>query len=398
LRDAPGDVASPKSDPPGRRLPGWLSGLAVVVLVYLFLVGIKLMGESFGLLGDDFARRLIASTSNPVVGLFIGVLATAIIRSSSLTTSIAVTMVAGGSLSLANAVPIVMGANIGTSVTNVLVSLIHVGRRDEFRRAFAGAIVHDLFNWCTVLVFFPLEWTTHHVTGRGYLERVSLWLTDLCLDVDKPAAGFKPLKHIIDPVVNACTRFLKEGLGLSDGWTATVLIIVSLVLLIVVLWGITKVLRSLVEGKLETVLDRYLFRNACIAYFVGMMVTAIVQSSSVTTSLVVPLLGAGLLNIRQVYPYTLGANVGTTITAFLAALAVMAGGGKLATLGFTIAMVHLLFNVHGALVFYPLRVIPIEGAIWYANLAAERPRYAAFFILGMFFALPTLVILLMQLF
>ena len=363
-------------------------------LVYLFLVGIKLMGKSFVLLGEDFTEWLIACTSNPVVGLFIGVLATAIIRSSSLTTSIAVTCVAEGSLSLANAVPIVMGANIGTSVTNVLVSLIHIGRRDEFRRAFAGAIVHDLFNWCTVIVFFPLEWILHATTGKGYLERLSLWLTDLFMGVDQPVGAFKPLEVIIKPVVDGCSWVFTDALNMTDGWAATLLIALSLVLLIAVLWGITKVLRSLVEGKVEAFLDRYLFRNAFVAYMVGMTVTAIVQSSSVTTSLVVPLLGAGLLTIRQVYPYTLGANVGTTITAFLASLAVMTQS----SLGFTIALVHLLFNLHGALVFYPLREIPIRGALWYAALAAERPRYAAFFVLGVFFALPTVVILIVQLF
>ena len=153
-------------------------------------------------------------------------------------------------------------------------------------------------------------------------------------------------------------------------------------------------MRGLVAGKLELFLDRYLFRNAVIAYVVGMLVTAVVQSSSVTTSLVVPLLGAGLLTVEQVYPYTLGANVGTTITAFLASLAVMADSPY----GFTIALVHLLFNVHGAVVFLPLKSVPIGAARWYANLAAQRPRYAAYFIVGVFFLLPAAVIGLMQLF
>jgi sodium-dependent phosphate cotransporter len=104
-----------------------------------------------------------------------------------------------------------------------------------------------------------------------------------------------------------------------------------------------------------------------------------------------------------VYPYTIGANVGTTITAFLASLAVLAQvdpvtGAAIGRLGFTAALVHLLFNLHGALVFYPLRMIPIRAAKWYAGLAGEKPRYAAFFIIGVFFVAPTVVILLMQVF
>lgn len=379
------------------RLRGWLSGVGVLLLIYLFLIGIKLMGKSFEMFGDDFSAGLKEITSNPLVGLFAGVLITALVRSSSLTTSIAVGLVAlgptGGGLELHQAIPIVMGANIGTSVNNTLVSLIHVRRREEFRRAFAGAIVHDLFNWCTVLVFFPLEWLTRWYTGAGYLERLSLWLTRQFVGV-KPVGAFKPLKHVIDPVVNATVRFLNDVAGLSRGWAAGVLIVLSLALLIAVLFGITHVMRSLVAGKFEQFLDRFLFRNALVAYAVGMIITAIVQSSSVTTSLVVPLLGAGLLTIEQVYPYTLGANVGTTITAFLASFAVMADSPY----GFTIALVHLLFNVHGAIVFLPLKFVPIGVARWYANLAAERPRYAAFFVIGVFFVLPAAVIGLMQLF
>jgi len=379
-----------------RRLPGWLSGLIVLGLIYLFLVGIKLIGAAFAMLGEGFSKRIMATTSDPMVGLFLGVLLTAIMRSSSLTTSIAVGLVAlgpaNGGLELYQAIPIVMGANIGTSVNNTLVSLMHIRRRDEFRRAFAGAIVHDLFNWCTVLVFFPIEWFTRWYTGAGYLERLSLWLTERFVGA-KPVGAFRPLKYIIDPVVEGLSKFMTDVVGLPAGWAAALLILLSLVLLIAVLFCITLVMRGLVAGKFELFLDRFLFRNVVVAYLVGMLVTAVVQSSSVTTSLVVPLLGAGLLSIEQVYPYTLGANVGTTITAFLASFAVMADSPY----GFTIALVHLLFNVHGAVVFFPLKRIPIGTAKWYANLAAEKPRYAAFFILGVFFLLPVLVIAVMQL-
>lgn len=380
-----------------RRISGWVNGLMVLFLVYLFLVGIKMMGGALEMVGKEKLEAFLAVTDEPIIGLFIGVLATAIIRSSSLVTSLAVGLCATGSLSLGNAVPIIMGANIGTSVTNVLVSLMHIRRKDEFRRAFGGAIVHDLFNWCTVLVFFPIEWISRSLTGTGYLEWLATWLTSMFVGT-KTQAAFKPLDYIIKPIVVCISGFLTETIGLAKGWAATILIILSLVLLLAVLWGITKVMRGLVAGKIEGVLDRFLFRNALIAYLLGMVVTAIVQSSSVTTSLVIPLLGAGLLTLEQIYPYTIGANVGTTITAFLAALALMSRGKESATLAVTAAVIHLLFNLHGTAVFYPLRAIPINGAKWYANLAAEKPRYAAFFVLGVFFVLPGVVIAIMKLF
>ena len=205
--------------------------------------------------------------------------------------------------------------------------------------------------------------------------------------------AFKPLDHIIKPVVKGILWLMMDVFRWSRTTTAIVLAVVSVVLLLVVLAGITKVLRGYVVGKLEGVFDRFLFRNALVAYLLGMMVTAMVQSSSVTTSLVVPLIGAGLLTIEQIYPYTLGANVGTTITAFLASLAYMSTN----TAGFTIALVHFLFNVHGAVLFYPLRAVPIGMARWYARLAARRTRYALYFILGVFFLLPVAVIVVSRL-
>ena len=116
------------------------------------------MGTSLKMFGKGMAESLIKTTSNPLVGLFIGILATSIIQSSSSTTSIVVGLVAGGALNVANAIPIVMGANIGTSVTNLLVSVTQVKRSDEFERALSAAIVHDFFNVLAVIVIFPLQY------------------------------------------------------------------------------------------------------------------------------------------------------------------------------------------------------------------------------------------------
>src|SRR5690606_17564303 len=105
--------------------------------------------------------------SNPVVGLFIGILATSLVQSSSTVTSMTVSIVAGGGLGIAGAIPIIMGANIGTSVTNTIVSLGSVTRPDEFKRAMAGATVHDFFNLLTVVVLFPLELAFQVVSGSA---------------------------------------------------------------------------------------------------------------------------------------------------------------------------------------------------------------------------------------
>jgi len=108
----------------------------------------------------------------------------------------------------------------------------------------------------------------------------------------------------------------------------------------------------------------------------------------VTTSLLVPLVAAGLLTLEQVFPYLLGANIGTTVTALLAAFATAAATEEQARLGLTVACAHTLLNALGASIFYPLRWIPISMARGLATKAAESKRYAAFFVLGVFFGIP----------
>ena len=95
--------------------------------------------------------------NNPMVGLMIGVLGTVLVQSSSTFTSIIVAAIGGANLKVRIAVPMLMGANIGTSVTNTLVAMTQIGNKEEFERAFSAATVHDMFNWATVLVLFPIE-------------------------------------------------------------------------------------------------------------------------------------------------------------------------------------------------------------------------------------------------
>ncbi|KFP67805.1 Sodium-dependent phosphate transport protein 2A, partial [Cariama cristata] len=113
--------------------------------------------------GDIFKDNAILS--NPVAGLVVGILVTVLVQSSSTSTSIIVSMVSSGLLEVRSAIPIIMGSNIGTSVTNTIVALMQAGDRSEFKRAFAGATVHDCFNWLSVLVLLPLA------VVSGYLHQ-----------------------------------------------------------------------------------------------------------------------------------------------------------------------------------------------------------------------------------
>jgi len=335
----------------------------IILTIYVFLLSIKLLGHSFKLFGKDFAETLIIMTSNPFAGLLIGIVATSLIQSSSTTTSIVVGLVAGGALTLDNAIPIIMGANIGTTITNTLVSMGHVTRRIEFRRAFSASVVHDFFNICAVIVFFPIE-LNYHIIAK----------TALFLEKKFAGAGgmhiFNPLKLIIDPVIQIIDRifaFIPHA--------SFLLMILSLVLLFLSLTLLIKTIRSLMLNKIETIINRYLFRNDLLGFSLAILLTFIVQSSSVTTSLIVPLAGAGIISIRQIYPYTLGANIGTTGTAIIAALATQ---NEIAV---TVAFAHLCFNIFGILVFYPLKFIPIKLAEFVGEKASKSTKNLVLFII-----------------
>jgi sodium-dependent phosphate cotransporter len=350
--------------------------IALLLLVLFgFFVGLDLMGLAFKLMGKGFAQALIERTANPFVGLFIGILATTLVQSSSTTTSMTVGLVAAGALTIEGAIPIIMGANIGTSVTNTLVSLGHVTRREEFQRAFAGATIHDFFNWMAVAILLPLELAT------GYLSRLSYYVQS----VVEGAGGirlFNPLREIVRPVSKALSGLLGDSGG--------VVLVLGIALLMVCLKLLVDLLKSLMSGTAEQVLHRTLFRSAWAAVFAGVAMTVMVQSSSITTSVMVPLVGAGVVSLAQIFPYTIGANIGTTITAMLAALAT---GDPAAV---TVAFAHLFFNLSAAALIYvppPVRAIPLALAVALGRLGGRNRVLAGVYIIIVFYGLPILLLL-----
>jgi sodium-dependent phosphate cotransporter len=335
----------------------------VVITIYLFLLSIKLLGFSFKLFGKGFADSMIQMTSNPFIGLIVGIVSTSLIQSSSTTTSIVVGLVAGGVLSLQNAIPIIMGANIGTTVTNTLVSMGHVTNRVEFRRAFAAGVVHDFFNICSVIVLFPIELKWHIIAKTATaLEEAFTGAGGMTL--------FNPLKFILNPVIDVVDRIFSD---LPHG--PIILMVVSIILMFLSLVMLVRTIRSLVLTKIEIIINRYLFRNDLAGFALGLLMTAIVQSSSITTSIIIPLAGAGLISLRKIFPYTLGANIGTTVTAIMAAMATES------PVAVTVAFSHLCFNVFGILIFYPLKFIPIKLAEFVGKNATRSKKHLVAFII-----------------
>lgn len=363
--------------------------LAVISVLYIFLISIGLIGAAFKGIGRGFAEELISSNAGPLIGLFIGILATSIIQSSSTTTSIVVGLVAAGTFgddphtAVAAAIPYIMGANIGTSITNTIVAMGHIINKNEFRRAFSASIVHDFFNVLIVLLLFPLQWAT------GFLSNSANWLASLIIGTD--AITFKsPLKMITKPVVDWIRdlfQFQDSNLG---NWA---LILLALIMLFISLRFLTILIRGLVMAKLEAFFDSHIFKTWIRAMIFGVFITVLVQSSSITTSLVIPLAGAGILRLEQIFPYTLGANIGTTITALLASLVT----GTHAPLA--VALGHLLFNIFGIIIIWPfesIRTIPIKMARWFAELSLKNRIIPIIYIVVVFFLIPISLILIVR--
>lgn len=364
-------------------MPPRLRGLVVVGLIYVFLIGVSSLEAGIKTLGADAQERLFSSVSNPLAGLFVGILATVLVQSSSASTSVIVGLVASGAVSLEHAVPMIMGANLGTTVTNTLVSLGHVRQSAEFVRAFAAATVHDFFNLFAVLVLLPLELTT------GLLSRSAEWISELLVG-SAGSSWESPVKSAVKWPVERLTD-LVEVFGSSSGFVGPSLIVLGLVTILASLTFITKNMRLLIADRLERSFNAMLGRGGgMVALLLGIVITIAVQSSSITTSILVPLAAAGVISLRNAYPVTLGANVGTTITALLAAMAASRPEAL------TIALVHTLFNVTAIVIIYPftpIRELPIRAAETLAQVAAQRRSLAIGYVVATFIVVPFLGVL-----
>jgi sodium-dependent phosphate cotransporter len=287
-------------------------------------------------------------------------------------------LVASGVISVDAAVPMIMGANIGTTITNTLVALGHVRDSNEFKRAFAAATVHDFFNIIAVAVLLPLELAT------GFISDIASWISERL--VGASGSDWKsPVKQWVKNPVGWIQDFW-EAIGLSGNALASVMVATGLVIILFSLTLITKNMRTLIADRVERSVNRVLGTgNGIVAMMLGVVITMLVQSSSITTSILIPLSAAGVVTLRNAYPVTLGANVGTTVTALLAALAASSPDAL------TVALVHTTFNVVAIIVLYVppwWREVPVHLAERLAAFAVRRRLMAVAYVFGLFIVLP----------
>ena len=164
---------------------------ALLTCLCFFLVGLDLMGVSFQVVGGCTAGSILGEDTNPIASLMIGIIATAILQPSSTTTAIIASLVSGG-LDIRQAIYMVMGANVGTAITAIIVTLGHLGDGDELEKAFAGAVINFVFKILVVVVLLPLEVATGHLY---YLTKAML--PESVGDGEKWEG---PMKKIVSPL------------------------------------------------------------------------------------------------------------------------------------------------------------------------------------------------------
>jgi phosphate:Na+ symporter len=246
----------------------------IVPGLILFLYGIENFSrEILKISGERFRSILGKVTQNRIGGALLGAIVTATVQSSTATTVIAVGLVDAGIMTFAQSVGVIIGANIGTTLTAQLVA----------------------FKLTSIAPFFILLGFLLSLFGRqyGFLGKPIFYFGLVFFSLDLISHAIEPLKS--DPDVTSLFAQLS---------------------------------------------------NVFVAIIAGMLFTVFVQSSSVTTGIVVLLVGSGLLSLEQGIPLVMGANIGTTLTSFLAAL-------KLDLHAKRAAFAHFLFNFGGVIIFIP---------------------------------------------
>ena len=393
LSDNEVDDDDEKKDPLGflpfegtaKQVANWI---AVILGIWLLLNGVGMIGDGFKMVAGDQAKELFSFAENPFVGLAIGIVSTAIIQSSSTTTSIVVGMIAGG-LPLNIAIPMLFGANMGTSVTSTLVALGLAGNKKQFQSGFSMATVHDFFNVIAILIFFPLEMLT------GFLGKTATAIAPALSGTGEGVVAgiFESIGDFIDmltePLVGLASNLVEP---LSDVWAGIILALVGIGLILFSIQFIGKILNALLVGKAQEILYNTLGKNAFLGVLSGAAITTLVQSSSTTTSLTVPLAASGKFKVRDLFPFVVGANIGTTVTGLIAAFSASGAEAEAAMAG---ALVHTLFNTFAAILILSvpfLRKLPPAGSDWLAGLATKNKVYVFIWIGGVFFLIPILAV------
>ncbi len=347
------------------------NALGSLTAIYFFISGIIIIKSSAVIMGESLAEKIVLLIRDTTSGVFAGWIATALLHSSGAFDSIVVAFTSSGAMPISLAVATIIGAEMGTSVTPFLVSVLNRFRKGtRLKASFNVAMSHVLYNLFTLLIFYPIElffgtFTNIAVKGSSLFVRAS-WL------------------KAIPDILEVITPWVDPLLELIPAWTGLLLGVGTL---IIALLGIEKYMTEIFSMPTSWNLIRATFTRPLRAFVAGVVFTVVVPSTTVMVSLLVPLAGSGVIQADYyILPYILGANIGTVFDVMIAALAT----GDPISLG--VWLVHLSINLIGALIFFPL-LEPFSRLVrWSAEKLADSPRLTLI-IAVVIHAVPILILL-----
>jgi len=375
--------------------------LILVVGIFLFISSLEGVKSGFKLIFTEWQKGIlgmITADTAPLTGLAIGILSTALVQSSSAVVAATMVsmsgMVVGGlpmDAAMRFGVPMILGANIGTTVTNTIV-VFGVKRgmtTKEFGDTIPGVIVDDVYEALTISLFFIVEMTTGLISNTvlvlgNYLTE-SLKLEEVFAAFDKTIIDIIIKEPIVEPLTNLVT-------GLFGVRAGGVLLFVIWFSVIVFSMGlITKGLENLIQTDWEDKV-KSAFSSPAKGFFTGFSITWVVGSSSIGTSLIVPFLATKVVDLKNAYPYLCGCNMATTVD--LSQIYGYVAGG---IVGIMLGSAHILLNIMALILWLvsPLRFVPIRVAEEIGRRIQENENASlslAIWVIVIFFVVPIAII------
>jgi sodium-dependent phosphate cotransporter len=346
------------------------NALGSLASIYFFVSGIVLIKSSAVIMGESLAERIVLLIRDTTSGVFSGWIGTALLHSSGAFDSIIVAFTSSGVMPINLAVATIIGAEIGTTVTPFLISLLgHMRGGRRLTASFNVTMSHVLYNLFTLMIFYPLELYT------GVFTNIALQGKDFFIK----AAWLNAFPDIID----VTTPWVDVLLGFIPSWAGLIL---GGVLLIAALMALEKYMTAIFSIPRSWNLIRATFTKPVRAFMAGFLFTVLVPSTTVMVSLLVPLASSGaILADYYILPYILGANIGTVFDVMIAALAT----GDSISLG--VWLVHLAINLTGALLFIPI-LKPFSMLVRYTAEKIASSRRMALLVAVAFHTLPVVVV------
>ncbi|MBT4165432.1 Na/Pi cotransporter family protein [archaeon] len=346
--------------------------LKLTFFLYLFILSIELIKKTSLALAPDIKLFLMQNLS-PIKAVAVGWFTTSIVQSSGAVGSVMATFIGNNLITLPTTVYILIGASFGTSITALIISFITESKqKKDFRHGFEIGLCYAIYSALLVAIIFPLEFFFQ------FFSKTSLFLASQLGEKISFIKVPNIIEIITSPVINPIT---KQNHNLT-------IIILAFIILLIALRYLSKSIIEVFGGEdnARKFINKY-FDSKYKAYIIGIILTAIVFSSSITIGLLVPLAVSRLISLKKAIPFILGADLGTFTDLILVSLII----GKTSSLA--VALTVMLFGIIGGIIFLPHIDFLHKITKYTSKKLIKISRKKAFYILLGFIAIPLAIIL-----